>query len=54
MFGVSDHDLMFALKASKAIEADAGSDDEDNVRFIESKVRLASLVHCKGKGKGSV
>jgi len=42
MFGVSDHDLMFTKKASKAVEDDAGSDDDDNVRFIEDRVRLTA------------
>ena len=41
MFGVSDHDLMFAVQASKAVEGDAESDDENNVRFIQDKVRLS-------------
>jgi len=36
---VSDHDLMFKLKANKAVEGDADADDEDNIRFIEDRVR---------------
>jgi len=44
MFGISDHDLMFVLQASKAIEGDAEADDENNVRFIEDKVKLGWLL----------
>ena len=38
MFGVSDHDLMFE-RASKPVEGDAGSDDENNIKFIQGRVR---------------
>ena len=38
MFGVSDHDLMFALQASKEVEGDAASDDENSARFIADRV----------------
>jgi len=44
MFGVSDHDLMFAVQASKAVEGDAESDDENNVRFIQDKVQRLLLI----------
>jgi len=49
MFGVSDHDLMFSLKTSNAVEGDAGDDDENNVRFIQNQVRFAFLVQCAVK-----
>ena len=40
MFGISDHDLMFALQANKAVEDDAEIDDENSERFILDKVRI--------------
>jgi len=47
MFGVSDHDLMFALKANKAVESDASSDDDDNIRFIEDKVSIDDSLRTR-------
>jgi len=39
MFGISDHDLMFTRQASKAVEGDAASSDDENTqKFILNKV----------------
>jgi len=47
MFGVSDHDLMFVIGANKAVEADGDDDSDENVRFIQSTVRVAeSAADC--------
>jgi len=53
MFGVSDHDLMFALQASRAIEDDAEADDENSARFIQDKVLVCnSSKRPKAFGEG--
>jgi len=45
MFGVSDHDLMFEIRAKSAIEADDGDEnDENDARFINNKVFQLSGV----------
>jgi len=46
MFGVSDHDLMFVIGANKAVEADGDDDSDENVRFIQSTVRVAESADC--------
>jgi len=39
MFGVSDHDLMFAIGAKRAVEGDGDDDgNENDARFIQDKV----------------
>jgi len=46
MFGISDHDLMFAMQANKAVEDDAEIDDENSDRFILDKVCVViTLMH---------
>ena len=40
MFGISDHDLMFAIGAKRAIEGDGDDGDDNDARFIQDKVGI--------------
>jgi len=47
MFGVSDHDLMFAIRAKRAVEGDGDDDgNENDARFIQDKVWVTESVDC--------
>ena len=46
MYGVSDHDLMFAIRAKRAVEADGDANDENDARFIQTTVCITELMDC--------